>query len=69
MALNTHPTRDRWFPGAGGLIVVEQEAFESLDPANRQFVAEHARRRKVTIITAEATDGALRAELYQEGKA
>lgn len=54
--------------GVGGLIVVEQEAWESLDPANRQFVAEHAQRRKVAIITAEATEGELRAEVYEEGK-
>jgi photosystem II stability/assembly factor-like uncharacterized protein len=37
VALNTHPTRDRWFPGAGGLIVHSIV----LDPAdaNRMWVA------------------------------
>jgi photosystem II stability/assembly factor-like uncharacterized protein len=34
VALNTHPTRDRWFPGAGGLIVHSIV----LDPEDRQHM-------------------------------
>jgi hypothetical protein len=40
-------------------------AFESLDPTNREAIAEHARRRRVNILTAEAADGELRAEPYE----
>jgi ABC-type cobalamin/Fe3+-siderophores transport system ATPase subunit len=51
--------------GEGGLIVIPQVAFESLDPTNREAIAEHARRRRVNILTAEAADGELRAEAYE----
>lgn len=50
--------------GEGGLIVIPQVAFESLDPTNREAIADHARRRRVNILTAEAADGELRAEAY-----
>lgn len=50
--------------GKGGLLTVKQEAWESLDPDNREFVAGLARERGLVILTAEAADGALRAEEY-----
>ena len=37
VALNTHPTRDRWFPGAGGLIV--HSIILDKDDAARMWVA------------------------------
>jgi hypothetical protein len=40
--------------GDGGIITVPQDAWEGLDASNRMAVAEHARRRLVTILTAEA---------------
>jgi hypothetical protein len=51
--------------GVGGLIVVEQPAWESLDPQNRRLIAEHAKSRRVVILTAEADDGELRSEVFQ----
>lgn len=51
--------------GSGGLLPIPQEAWESLDPANRQIVADAARRYRVQVITAEAADGDLRAESYR----
>ncbi len=49
--------------GSHGLLVCRQEAYESLDPDNRAEVAAAARERGVVIITAEATNGCLRAEV------
>jgi hypothetical protein len=49
--------------GRGGLLTIPQECFEGLDPINRQLIAEHAQQAGVVILTAEATDGELRAEL------
>ncbi len=49
--------------GDGGLLVVRQEAWESLDPPNRQEVAALARAQGVALLTAEAADGELRAEV------
>lgn len=49
--------------GEGGLLSIAQEAWEGLDPANRELIATHARKRKALIITAEATPGELRAEV------
>jgi len=49
--------------GEGGVLVVRQEALEGLDPKNRQAVAEHARKRRTVILSAEASDGELRAEV------
>jgi hypothetical protein len=40
--------------GETGLIVVPQVAWEGLDIKNRELVAEHAKEKRVTIITAEA---------------
>lgn len=42
--------------GKGGIIVVPQVAWEGLDPTNRKLVADHARRLRVVILTAEADD-------------
>lgn len=50
--------------GAGGLLAVCQEAWESLDPSNRQHVAGLAKERGLVIVTAEATGGDLRAEEF-----
>ena len=49
--------------GPGGLLSIPQEAYESLDPINRHLIGEHVTGRGVVILTAEATDGPLRAEL------
>lgn len=51
--------------GASGLLVVRQEAYEGLDPGNRHLVSEHARAMGVVILTAEADDGDLRAEVAE----
>jgi len=53
--------------GAGGLLTVNQEAWESLDPEHREMVNKLAKDRKLTIVSAEATAGELRSEVY-EGK-
>lgn len=51
--------------GAAGLLVMPQEAFEGLDEFNRRDIAEHAQRRGVLILTAEAsTDEEITAEVY-----
>lgn len=51
--------------GPGGLLSIPQEFYESLDPANRQAICDHVKGRGVVILTAEATDGPLRAELQE----
>lgn len=53
---------------AGGrrcLIPIRQEAWEGLDPENRAAVAEQAKEYGSVIITAEASSGPLRAEVYE----
>jgi hypothetical protein len=50
--------------GRGALFAVRQEAWEGLDPHNRARLAEEARRIGVTLVTAEATDGPIRAEVF-----
>jgi ABC-type cobalamin/Fe3+-siderophores transport system ATPase subunit len=52
-----------------GLLVVRQEAFESLDPENRRVIDEHAKRLGVVILTAEAADGEIRAEVFEPAHA
>ena len=42
--------------GENGLLVVNQEAWEGLDPINRAEIAEHVKGRGVVVLTAEATD-------------
>lgn len=51
--------------GENGILVLPQSCFESLDPVNRQHIAELAVERKLVVLTAEATDGALRSEIFQ----
>lgn len=43
--------------GQRGLLTIRQEAWEGLDPANRQAICEHVRARGVVLLTAEATGG------------
>lgn len=52
----------------GSVLPVRQEAFESLDPANRAFVHRLAMDRGLVILTAEATAGQLRAEVWHESE-
>ena len=47
-----------------GLLVAPQEAWEALDPVNRGIVANRVRHLGLVLLTAEATDGDLRAEVY-----
>lgn len=49
----------------GSVLPVCQEAYESLDPTNRQFINNLAKERGLVIVTAEATDGELRAEILE----
>jgi hypothetical protein len=49
--------------GSKGLVVCRQEAYESLDPQNRAELADYARKLGVVILTAEAAEGELRAEV------
>lgn len=49
--------------GEGGILPIRQEAWEGLDPINRQSIVEAAKAGRVAIYTAEATDGELRAEI------
>lgn len=48
---------------SGSVLPVCQEAFEALDPENRRFVHSLAVERGLVIVTAEASDGELRAEV------
>lgn len=49
------------------LLVLRQEAWEGLDPSNRAKLDTIARERGVVILTAEATGGELRAEVFEQG--
>ena len=49
--------------GCGAVVAVSQEAWESLDPDNRQHIALLAKERGIVLLTAEASDGELRAEV------
>jgi ABC-type cobalamin/Fe3+-siderophores transport system ATPase subunit len=51
--------------GHDGIVVIPQEAWEGLDPANRTAIDEHARRIGVVVLTAEATEGTLGAGMYK----
>jgi hypothetical protein len=48
------------------IIPVPQRAWSELDPDNKRAIHEYAIQQGVTILTAEATNGELRAEAYQE---
>jgi len=49
--------------GELGILVVPQGAYESLDPTNREHLKQLAIKHHIGVITAEATDGELRAEV------
>ncbi len=48
--------------GERGVLAIPQESWESLDPRNRELIHDHAQKRGVVIITAEAALGELRCE-------
>lgn len=48
--------------GERGLLVVPQEAWEGLDPQNREAIAEQVKSASVVIITAECADSSLEVE-------
>lgn len=48
--------------GARGVLAIPQEAWEGLDYENREAIHQHAKSLGVVVLTAEATDGELRAE-------
>jgi energy-coupling factor transporter ATP-binding protein EcfA2 len=49
--------------GENGLLAIAQEAWEGLDEDHRRQIAEHARRRRAVVLTAEATMSELTAEV------
>lgn len=55
--------------GENGLLSIPQNAWQDLDPDNRDLIAEHVAGRGVVILTAEATDGELRASVYEAATA
>ena len=55
--------------GPRGALTLDQSAWEGLDGKNRRAIVEQARAAGVLIFTAMADDGALRAEVYQNGAA
>lgn len=52
--------------GHDGLIPLDQQYWEGLQPANRDVVAKHAMDLGANVVTAQADDGPLRAEVYGE---
>lgn len=52
--------------GHKGLLVIRQEAWEAMDPHNRQEVAAHAQALGVVVLTAECDAGDIRAEVEGE---
>jgi energy-coupling factor transporter ATP-binding protein EcfA2 len=51
--------------GKGGLLVLPQEFWESLDPTHRREVSKIAIDLEVTVITARAADGEIRSQVYE----
>jgi hypothetical protein len=51
--------------GSGGVLVMGQEGWESLDPRNKAACAVHAQERQVCILTAASAVGDIRSEVYQ----
>ncbi|HAI12646.1 MAG TPA: hypothetical protein DCM28_13140 [Phycisphaerales bacterium] len=51
--------------GEHGILILPQNFWEGLDPHNRAHVADLARHHKIVVLTAEATDGELRAEQFE----
>ena len=54
-----HVNRD---PEKVSVITIPQVGWESLDPTNKKHVVELAKRYKINVLTAEATDGELTVE-------
>ena len=52
--------------GHKGLLVIRQEAYEAMDPLNRQEVAVHAQNLGVVVLTAAHDEGEIRAEVEGE---
>lgn len=52
--------------GEGGIMTAEQDAWQDLQPANRLKVLAMCKEHKVVLITAIATDGKLRAEIFED---
>ncbi len=52
--------------GSKGLLVIPQDAWEAMDPLNRQEVAAHAQDLGVVVLTAECDEGEIRAEVEAE---
>jgi len=46
-----------------GMLFIPQTAYEGLDPSNRRLINEHLKKRKVVLLTAESSDGPIRAEV------
>jgi hypothetical protein len=52
--------------GPNGLLAIEQDAWEGLDPINREMIAQHVASSTVAFVTAEASDDEeLRAEVFE----
>lgn len=54
--------------GEGGLMVAEQDAWQDLDEANRKEVAETCKANDVVLLTAQAVNGELTAEVFEPPK-
>jgi len=55
--------------GDGGILVLPQEFWESLDPQNRIEVDSIARELGVAVITARAAEGAIRSQVFEQATA
>ena len=51
--------------GENSVLVIPQEAWEGIDPANRRALNEHARNRRVVVLTAECADCDIEAEVME----
>jgi energy-coupling factor transporter ATP-binding protein EcfA2 len=51
--------------GENSVLVIPQEAWEGIDPANRRALNEHARNRRVVVLTAECADCDIKAEVME----
>jgi len=52
--------------GVGAVVPVRQEGWEALDPKNKHEIQRMALDRSLVMVTAEAADGELRAELFDD---
>lgn len=53
--------------GQTSVLVIPQESWDGLDPENRAIVADHARKQKALLITAEAAEGPLTVANFGDG--